>query len=632
MWKKSKNRKTALYGLLAFLAVLFLRFIVYAAPVACRLRTDDFGTLAYPAYLAGYDWSSYISGWHLYYGFGYYWIFAPLFALIQSPNMLLLAIVLINAFLLSLCAVLIYRMLTGYLDFAPGLSAVLVTIICAMFQGEAKTSALIWYHTDNEVPLFFICWIMVWLLLRAHRLAGDPRASGQRRFLNAAAAALVLCWGLSVHERVQALLLAVVLTELILFLLKRRWLFMPLPFFAFLAAGFAGQRLLRKAVIGVLWAGNPPVHNMSVLSNISLSGLFSGAGIKAMLLVLFGNLHAFLTCGFGLPALAAAVTFLCFWRYLPFRKKKTRILPAGGVLSDWAEPSFVVMMTFGICVMIIIAGLTLRWGTDLYPGILAGKPVRAYKGICYNRYYYVFIGPVLFGLFGFLKKRREFGAYCMGAGWGVLCILETAYLTFVHPFLVRADAKNGSSYVKRGAGTIVLKHLGGETSVCLSILIMLAVFFAVSRYLKEPAAVRPPRALTLALLMMAGIFALDRAAFFDPAGPSLTFQRVGNLQEVLQEITEEEALPEHVYLERTKWGFAIQLINRSSVFYGGGPSKDKLGEDNLVIRKLENDTNREHYTDAGYDRFEADEYYAVYTNDPETAAALRAAGVAGEAG
>ena len=80
-----------------YIIVFFLTVFVHALNLTragrYELRMDDFGPLIYPARLAGFDWTELTTNIPNYYGYGYYWIFAPIFRLCNSARNLIMTLV-----------------------------------------------------------------------------------------------------------------------------------------------------------------------------------------------------------------------------------------------------------------------------------------------------------------------------------------------------------------------------------------------------------------------------------------------------------------------------------------------------------------------------------------------------------
>ena len=624
------RKKLDLNVLLTFSIAFVLRFAAYFATFVYRFRTDDFGPLIYPAYLSGYDWSTFVSKTDFYYGYGYYWIFAPFFRWISSPYILLMVIVAISGLLIVLSSVLIYHLLVRYFSFPRKWYTAFFAVLPTVFQGDVTARWSFWYRTDNEVPVYFVVWLLVWLLLAAHRQIEENTAL-RRRVVTGFLTAVCLCWGLTVHERLTALVLAVFAVEILLWLLKKKWLFQPVSFFCSFAVFFILQRILRSKVIDALWRGMQPGRNTSAFSAANIWFLKSFGAIKALILIFFGNLHSFFIRGFGLPAFAAVFCIVWIVRAAGNRWKKEK---RSGSLTEkdgsWMDASILVMMVFGICIMIVIAGVAVRWGEAFFIGLVNKQYVYEYKGICYSRYYYVFIGPILFGLFAFCRKKKVLPRGLIEASWGVWAAIELFFFAIVFPYCVRADAMTGSNYIKRALGTFLFIHRSNETRLVVSMgLMFLAMLFltiAVARPwgkgVQHMASV-PVRMLTVSVIFLVLVFAADRGLQFKHKTPKLRFFAADDAADALKMLHEEDCLPQQVYVPNANWSFVVQFMNKELPLLNGAVSDEDLDKDNLVLTK----DNTDRYKQAGYEIIDFSDC-KVCTNNQ--AAAQRLEQLAGE--
>ncbi len=676
------------YPVILLAVAVLMQLAPFFQSFSLRLRPDDFGPLIYPAALAGYDWTEYVSSTNNYYGFGYYWIFAPLFRWICSPRILLLAMVAVNSLLIVCSALLIYHLLTRYCGMEEGWLCAAIALAATMYHGKLPQTGEFWVRTDNETPFYVICWLLIWVMLASIRtgssagrnLAAHTAGSGAARnlaehtagrsverkpsgyslacskgsresgttayrtwLLQGAAAALLLCWAMTVHERALSLLLGAVVVELVLYLLKRKWVFAPVTFFPVLVIGFVATRLLRNVIIRHFWAGGWPGKNTSALASVNLWFLESLTALKTFAIVLFGNLHALLIGGLGIPAIAMVVVVGWLIHSLVMRinagrsghtaaagqekreqekqgqenrehekqGKENRERSGMTPEEEWISPEILVMLLAGICTAIIIFGIAVRWGGTLVEGIRADEVVYAYKGICYNRYFFLFIGPLVWGSLVFLSRRTGFSRKAVLAVWAVLLILEGIFFGFVFPYC----KKGGETYLKRTLGPYFKVTPGGGTgqalviSVALMLLVMLILTCSI--FLRQGG-----RAVLAGAFCILGIFALGRLQQVSRSGFSFRFRSGEDTCVVLNAVKDADALPENVYIPKSKQSHMLQYLNRDISFHAGMPEDDALAQENLLITTKEKKKLGE-----DYQGWKIGSYW-YYTNDPAAADVL----------
>ena len=607
-----------MYGLLTFGLALLLKVLYYWQPVTHQLRSDDFGTLIYPAQLGGYNWTTYITNFKRYYGYGYYWIFTPLFKWIHDPTKLLAAIVLINAFIIALFSILIYELFVRYASFPRKLGTVFFAVASSMFLGMLRPDGKDFiYRTDNEIPLYFGCWLMVWILLAAHR---NYKASLKKRILIAVGASVLLSWILSVHERALALVMAVFFAEFFLYFAKRKWLFQPAAFFGSFAAGFMAHRLLRRFLIHTLWLGNSPKQNTSAFTRVSLWFLDSSfRGIKTLFLVFIGNLSNFMTKGFGLPALAMVIVIVWGVKQLPVIRKKW-FSEDEEVTSEWVDPFVLVMLVFGLCIMIVIAGLAVRWGSLLYPAIRKGTVSRELKGVSYTRYYYDFVGPVVFGVFAYCYHNRPLKRGLIEAAWYVFLGIELVYFAFVFPYLTEGNLK-GLNFIRKQMGVYIIGH-SNEVKLMFSMtFVIIAMVFLTFGVLGSRNAVKNGRKwLTVTAFFIFFLFLLDRAVNVNiKEGPSIEFVEDENASAFVRELIEDEKISVNIYLPNSKYVYPFLMNFPYYGFYNEVPTGEKIQDNNLILF----DTNKKNkqLLEEGYEVVDIG-FFTAYTNDPAVAKLL----------
>lgn len=602
-------KKRRLYIFLLLAAAALFRLICYLKDTSFRLRPDDFGPLTVPAYLAGFDWRPFSSTLPNYYGFGYYWIFAPFFKFIRDPIVLLACIAAVNSVVVVLITLLIYHLLVRYFRMSGGPMTIALSLFLSIYQGDVGQNGAFFVRTDNELPFFALTWVAVWMLLAA-REAGIKREM-KKWYTLSALLALVLTYALTVHERAMALLISFAVVVLLLFLLKRKWMLAPLPFYACLAAGFVLQRLVRNAVIRFFWYGGWPQKNTDTFRGLGLWFVESRAALKSFLLILTGNLHSLMIQGFGLPAFAIVLVLIYLIRSLSRKKKLPAIDQDGDADPD---PSYTLLLIFGVCIAAVICGLAFRWGPMLLPGIENDKVVYAYKGICFSRYFYLFLGPLLMGCITCVKKAAPAAKSVPIASLILLGVIELVFFLFTYPYCVRG----GDSIMHRVWGMCFVPDNGAniERKILVSVLLMffVACAFAVSAAAKRQTAVRILSLITLCMLLPP---VLNRLQQVTPGSVSLRVTEGSEAAAVLTRLEEAQALPEMLYVPATKSSCGIQYLKKELKLVGGRPKDEEYSVPSFVVTKEEN----RKLASAGYTGKEEKGFW-YYTNDEAAAAAL----------
>lgn len=608
-----KVKETDYHIWLVLMLSAFLRIICYLRGVDFTFRTDDFGTLIYPAYIAGYDWSSFVSGLNNYYGYGYYWVFFGFFKFISTPEHVIIAINAVNACLIVLSSVLAYHILVSQMEMPRSLPAVFMAVIPTLFMGDvASTTSTMWYRTDNEIPMYFICWLLVWAILRARDSMGDDL---KKRVFYSCITALLMAWSLTVHERAMSLVLAVMLIEIFLAVLKRKWLFQPVALFGTFAVGYYIHKIIRRHIIATFWAERA-IHNTDAFSSISLWFLESWTSLKAFFMLFIGNWHSVFVKTYGLACIGVVIVIAWVLHEIFCRVRCSKIKKetAGTELEkdNFIDPHTLIIMIFGLTVLIVITGLSVRWGDSIYEGLLENKLVYHYKGICYSRYYYSFLGPVSVAVLTFLYKKGKCPLKMAIPAWLLLLLTEGLFVFKIYPHCLQMGYK--TIYIR--AMNVMVSHGGHQFVISMLIMVIciaLLTFTSISLPILNRISYHKIW-LLIPLIIVAANFQ-SRIIDIDLSNMTFHFKYGTEIREALYEIEEsDKGLPEEIYVDlsvaKKRIKFTLQFSLKNQTFIHGLPQGEDLGDDNIVITSSPNPGLNE----AGYSEVKMAGYY-LYTND-----------------
>ena len=205
---------------------------------------DSTFTIASGMYVAGYDWSSFVS-YFSYYGFGYSVLLSPLMKLIHNPFILYKLMLVCNCILYSLSILLIYKIMTDFLHLNCK-NAFVFSISCIIwFPSFAQKDFVI-----NEAPLLFWVVLNIYMTLKVSKLNG-----GKKRFFSGVLA-LLLAYGYILHSRSMIFMIAFLLTVVLYYIYEKKILvslevFIPLfALFVYIASS------LSKSIQNTLWAAS----------------------------------------------------------------------------------------------------------------------------------------------------------------------------------------------------------------------------------------------------------------------------------------------------------------------------------------------------------------------------------------
>ena len=185
---------------------LLLPALFYTAPAF----EDGLGTMASAAYLAGYDWSGFLSSDGYYYKYGQsFWYLLP-FLLIPTAVVRYRVMLAVNSALVSLIPVLAWKVVRRLR--IKGRAAFVISFLTGLYPPILLYSKYTWAETN----LMVLPWAALLLLLR---LYGEGE---ERRMRDSVLLAATVVYAYMSHQRGMVLILAVVLTLICLEAASRR--------------------------------------------------------------------------------------------------------------------------------------------------------------------------------------------------------------------------------------------------------------------------------------------------------------------------------------------------------------------------------------------------------------------------
>lgn len=196
--------------LFLYMVVLIVSIIpafFYTAPAF----EDGLGTMATAAYLAGYDWSSFLASDGYYYKYGQsLWYLLPFF-LIPHAVLRYRVMLIINSVLTSFIPVFAWRIAEGKLHIEKRM-AVLIAFLTGLYPPILLYSKYTWAETN----LMVLPWVCLLLLLRIYGI------EERHRIRDSIFLAAAVVYAFMSHQRGMVLILAVTLTLACLQLAFRR--------------------------------------------------------------------------------------------------------------------------------------------------------------------------------------------------------------------------------------------------------------------------------------------------------------------------------------------------------------------------------------------------------------------------
>lgn len=365
------NEKEYFGYVITFLISCIFLYMRAAGSYRMRLFSDDMGCMAVPAFLAGMKWPVAIP-MSLYKGFGYYFIFTPLFYFCNDPQFIWFVIVLCNNLVLALASVLAYRICVKQLKFEKGISTAFIVTFGLMCVETTVTF-------NNEYILYLLTWVVLGCLIKVYQGAG---------YRWSVLLSLTLGYAYLIHTRSLIYLVGVVAAIGVYCLYHRKISRKIIVLLVTTVIVFAGIYFLREIVINNVWnSAGKEINNTSVLGDSSgyskYFGFFSLKGIEVFLDMFITNITTVFARTLGIGVLVFGVGGITLYSYV---RGKNRIIDKERMLA----------LYFSLfCVVTVMIGLVFLWGKNVisyYPYDVSKK---GYKAFSYFRYYATFFGPAI---------------------------------------------------------------------------------------------------------------------------------------------------------------------------------------------------------------------------------------------
>ena len=430
---------------------LLLPALFYTAPAF----EDGLGTMASAAYLAGYDWSGFLSSDGYYYKYGQsFWYLLP-FLLIPTAVVRYRVMLAVNSALVSLIPVLAWKVVRRLR--IKGRAAFVISFLTGLYPPILLYSKYTWAETN----LMVLPWAALLLLLR---LYGEGE---ERRMRDSVLLAATVVYAYMSHQRGMVLILAVVLTLICLEAASRRatqrgpcggkrkgvcWT----AFLLTLAAGLLLDSVLSGWVKAVVYDGAVMEHNTlrDFLDPELYRKLLSPKGFRVVLDTAAGWLFHSGASTFGCAFLGLFFLSGVVWKRLRGQKKQGQ----GTWEEGQGEPEYLAVSLLGLfCYFGAMALGLLFFFQDLY-GYFDGSRVERCDHLLFGRYLESSVPLLLFaGLIVLWEKRRESRRLC---GAAVVLYLCAALVTGLR-LLPRMDQVN--CYVHSLMALNLFMDTGGVT-------------------------------------------------------------------------------------------------------------------------------------------------------------------------
>ncbi len=397
-----EKRVDILSYLIIILICLIPRVVLalYAIPV--RTPSDEFSTMFFSSYLAGYDWTD-VESYANYYGFGMnlfiWWI-------MKLP----ITVMWKYKFMLIFCAVL--QALTGWIAFniikhttgIRGINAILLSIASSYMVCTRNT---IYY---NENALILISWILSYLLMKIVLSNGDTR----ERNIYSVLAILMMLFALTIHTRALTYIVAFVVTYLVYLCIsgQKRWHAIPILLISLLIGYFFVKRIAVDSYINLFWK----IAHRTVSNNqINIAKEISFNLIKGTIIMGFGQIGTVMVSSAGVVIIGIYVIISKIFTFLRRRLKENATKE-----NEIALISIGSFMLISVLITVVYQGMS--WGENALSGITNGRTeLYVYKCYTYIRYMGPYLGPIfLIGAIALVDRHKKQWYIMLGLTYSII--------------------------------------------------------------------------------------------------------------------------------------------------------------------------------------------------------------------
>lgn len=379
---------------------------------------DETYTISGAAYFAGYNWSAYM---HLkkFYNFGYSLWLTPLYKIFDDPVTIYRMMLLFNILLHAITTLMIYHILRAKFQCSK-----CVSIAVSLVGGCNAVMLFFRGFVYNEMPLSFVVWLVILLLLEL------SESTGRKRALLSVLLGAVAAYAYIIHSRCIIVYIALGLLVLLYLAVYKKWLVQPLSFAVIFASLIYVEHLLVDYVQKNLYlqgtgTAMPNSVEHVVTGTWRYKPLLSLNGIKTLICQFFSLSGALsIKTGGVLTIVTVAVLYYLVKNISGYCKgeedKKIFILSLFSTMSLWG--------------MVVAIALT---------GAANGK----IKFLLYTRYFSPFLGPFLMcGLFLLIRYTKFRFRWIMI--WSVLLTIAVCgvYYFYTYPILDGENANDITSF------------------------------------------------------------------------------------------------------------------------------------------------------------------------------------------
>lgn len=297
------EKKICSYPRLGLFLICFIIGIIPVFGMTTLNISDELGTISNAAFVAGYDWSSFVQSTGLaFYKYGSSLIYIPFFWVLKNPVYVYKSALIICSALVSLIPVFSYNISTILFEKNRRIVHFAISFLIGILPVNLLWSKQVW----SESMLMLIPWIVAYLLLVISK-----KTKYQHVLLGALA--VILSFGAyTVHSRGISLVCTVFVIDLFYYLKEKKWLIHPVNFTIVMVLCVILDKGLDSYFRQNIWSNvNGDLNNSadSILKTlVSLKDIiFSFRGLKIFVKTILSWSVSFFLSSFGIIVIGIVV-------------------------------------------------------------------------------------------------------------------------------------------------------------------------------------------------------------------------------------------------------------------------------------------------------------------------------------
>lgn len=429
LWILFEKKRSLWHNIIAWIenrkdftiCIILLVFILISQSWLISFRklpfiADEVYSISGAAFFAGYDWSNYMQ-LHKFYNFGYTMLLAPLYKIFNDPVAIYRGMLFVNVLLFAAMFFVIYYIARKHFQLNKSTS-IAVTFICSF------NSIILFFKSFvyNELPLAFVTWLVVLLLLET------ANASGKKRLLLSAVLGAVSAYGYVIHSRCLIVFGTLAVLAVVFLFVYKKWIVQPVSFgLVFAICFYLEKKLIGYVQTQLYLKGVKEVMPNSVehmaTGTWQYRTLQSLSGIRNLISQFFSLAGAMTLETGGLLTILTVVS-------LYFIVKNFKRLRTG----EESKEVFILSIFSSISLWGMVACVSLFGASN-------GKP----HFLVYSRYFSPFIGPFLLLGLWILKNSKDIQFKWVTIWSGILTVIVSLVYVFYSFPVLNKTIMNGNA-------------------------------------------------------------------------------------------------------------------------------------------------------------------------------------------